>query len=216
MLFPSNDEYPQGPIQSHVQNPSAGFILSLTAGSPSSMSSPDMTITAPFTPEQVESLNRFQRSGEFHPFTCGGNRSDEAHVAYAKEHGDPDYGLLVATPDGWVCPVCDYKQGWAHDFMAGLRREEYMIITALDAAGVEMPASGVVITDEMVERAARAAGMAAGGRFGYAIDPSHHEMYWAGWPDADGSTPEPHDALVRGRDFYRKIARAALEAALGE
>lgn len=25
--------------------------------------------------------------------------------------------LLVATPDGWTCPTCDYTQGWAHEFM---------------------------------------------------------------------------------------------------
>jgi len=63
---------------------------------------------APWTPEQVEALNKFQHSGRFHPFTCG-KRSD---------HNNND--ILVATPAGWVCPYpgCDYTQGWAHDFMA--------------------------------------------------------------------------------------------------
>lgn len=58
---------------------------------------------APFTPEQVESLNGFQKCGCVHPFTCGGDkcRSD-----------------LVATEEGWVCPNCDYTQNWAHEFMA--------------------------------------------------------------------------------------------------
>ena len=74
-------------------------------------------ITVPFTNEQVEALNAFQNSRQFHPFTCGGDRCDEAHKAYRAEHGG-DFGQLVATEDGWVCPVCNYKQNWAHDFMA--------------------------------------------------------------------------------------------------
>lgn len=52
----------------------------------------------------------------FHPMTCGGNRSDEAHVAYQKEHGG-DFGELVSTPNGLMCPVpgCEYKQNWMDD-----------------------------------------------------------------------------------------------------
>lgn len=52
----------------------------------------------------------------FHPLTCGGNRSDEAHVAYQKEHGG-DFGELVSTPNGLMCPVpgCGYKQNWTDD-----------------------------------------------------------------------------------------------------
>lgn len=50
------------------------------------------------TPREGESVldfaNRRQRSGVVHPYTCGKN-SD--HV-------------LVATPDGWACPECDYRQ----------------------------------------------------------------------------------------------------------
>jgi hypothetical protein len=76
-------------------------------------------IKAPWSQEQIDALNRYQREGNFHPFTCGGNRSDAAHKRYAEEHGDRDWGLLVATPEGWVCPVCGYKQNWAHGFMAG-------------------------------------------------------------------------------------------------
>lgn len=65
-------------------------------------------ITAPFTPEQVETLNLFQRSGVWHPFTCGGN----IHTG-----GSPE---LIATKAGWRCPQedCDYTQDWAHTFMA--------------------------------------------------------------------------------------------------
>lgn len=76
------------------------------------------TVTAPFIPEQVESLNGFQNARCFHPFTCGGDRMDDAHRAYRSEHGG-DYGQLIAREDGWFCPVCDYRQDWAHVFMAG-------------------------------------------------------------------------------------------------
>jgi hypothetical protein len=68
-------------------------------------------IKAPFTLEEVEALNRWQRDGRNHPLTCGGNRKDQHHL-----DGE---GVLVATTAGWVCPYCDYRQDWAHDFMAG-------------------------------------------------------------------------------------------------
>ena len=70
----------------------------------------------PWTDAQVAALNRFQTSGRFHPFTCGGKRTDEAHRAYRREHGG-DLGQLVATTNGWVCPVCGYTQDWAHAAM---------------------------------------------------------------------------------------------------
>lgn len=68
-------------------------------------------VFAPFTPEQVVILNRYQRERVFHPFTCG-NR--DGHPM------DPegDYGVLVATEAGWVCRHCDYTQTWAHSWMA--------------------------------------------------------------------------------------------------
>jgi hypothetical protein len=63
-------------------------------------------ITAPWTPEQVDALNRYQQAGRFHPFTC-----PEGH------------GSLTATADGWVCSLgidrCDYTQNWAHEFILG-------------------------------------------------------------------------------------------------
>lgn len=74
-------------------------------------------ITAPFTVEQVKGLNRWQASHEVHPFTCGGDRRDLAHVQYARQSGQGDMGILIAATDGWRCPVCDYRQDWAHDFM---------------------------------------------------------------------------------------------------
>jgi hypothetical protein len=62
-----------------------------------------------FTPSEVKSLNEYQKARVMHPFTCGGNRTDEKHL-----DGE---GILVATEDGWICPYCDYTQNWAHDFM---------------------------------------------------------------------------------------------------
>jgi hypothetical protein len=77
-----------------------------------------MIVTAPWTLEEVAALNDYQQNGRFHPFTCGNDRSDDVHVAYAALHRDRDLGLLVATAGGWHCPVCGYFQNWAHDFMA--------------------------------------------------------------------------------------------------
>lgn len=58
---------------------------------------------APFTSEQIESLNGFQHSGCWHPFTCGNSDCR---------------GLLRAIEQGWICDFCGYTQDWAHDFMA--------------------------------------------------------------------------------------------------
>jgi hypothetical protein len=74
-------------------------------------------IEAPFTDHVVAALNRWQAAPHVHPFTCGGDRGDAAHKAYAAQHGQHDWGILVATRLGWRCPVCDYVQTWAHDFM---------------------------------------------------------------------------------------------------
>lgn len=59
---------------------------------------------APWAPPQVDALNRFQRHGAFHPFTC------------PEHHGGADR-TLFATRDGWRCPHCDYRQDWAHAAM---------------------------------------------------------------------------------------------------
>lgn len=60
-------------------------------------------VHAPWTIEQVVALNRFQRSGAIHPFTCTcGNNT-----------------VLIAGPDGWSCPrECGYTQTWAWACMA--------------------------------------------------------------------------------------------------
>lgn len=68
-------------------------------------------IEPPWTPGQVERLNAFQADGRFHPFTCPGERPD---CEGRRE--------LVATADGWVCACGEYRQGWAHAFMAEDRR----------------------------------------------------------------------------------------------
>lgn len=58
-------------------------------------------IEAPWTEDQVRSLNEYQASGCMHPFTC--------HCR----------GSLVAQTDGWKCPsTCDWKQTWCWDWMA--------------------------------------------------------------------------------------------------
>lgn len=62
-------------------------------------------VVAPWTPEQVDSLNRYQESGLMHPYTCP-NRDDHCDA------------VLVATADGWICRPCGYTQDWAHPWSA--------------------------------------------------------------------------------------------------
>jgi hypothetical protein len=69
-----------------------------------------MILKAPWTQEQVKALSRYQQNKQVHPFTCGSGRRTDA------DHLDGE-GVLVATPDGWKCPYCDYRQDWAHEFM---------------------------------------------------------------------------------------------------
>lgn len=68
----------------------------------------DPLVWAPWTDEQVRSLNDFQRSGVMHPFT---GRNDL--LPFGKDD------VLEATMDGWVSKVDpEYRQTWAHAFMA--------------------------------------------------------------------------------------------------
>ena len=62
----------------------------------------------PWSADQVESLNGFQRAGVWHPFTCSGGGG---------EHSD---AVLTAREDGWHCPVagCPHVQSWAFPAMA--------------------------------------------------------------------------------------------------
>ena len=58
-------------------------------------------VFAPFTQDQMDSLNGFQNSGYHHPFTCSCGKSD-----------------LVAVIGGWHCPKCnEIVQDWAFPFM---------------------------------------------------------------------------------------------------
>lgn len=59
-------------------------------------------IKAPFTDDQVESINAYQKAGVMHPFTCGSGCG-------------PD---LVASVAALACPACGYRQDWVHGFMA--------------------------------------------------------------------------------------------------
>lgn len=68
---------------------------------------------APFSEDQVNSLNGFQQSGVMHEFTCA-NRHTPIHGIRTPNPHD----VLIATTEGWRCEVCDYTQDWAHNFMA--------------------------------------------------------------------------------------------------
>jgi hypothetical protein len=77
-------------------------------------------IKAPFTAEQVEALNKYQRSGAFHPYTCIGKPRIINKLQPAMERTRelcPNDGLLIATEAGWVCPCGKCTQDWAHEFM---------------------------------------------------------------------------------------------------
>ncbi len=55
-------------------------------------------ITAPWTEEQVETLQKYQENSCVHPYTC--------------ECGE----LLVPTTDEWECEVCSYTQNWFWEY----------------------------------------------------------------------------------------------------
>ena len=65
-------------------------------------------VRVPWSDAQVEALNGWQAAGRFHPFTCPG---DKPECDGRRE--------LVATAEGWVCRCGEYRQDWAHGFMAG-------------------------------------------------------------------------------------------------
>ena len=69
-------------------------------------------VTAPFTPEQIEQLQRWQASTRVHPFTCVANG-----VSGSVKHSDAR--ILVPTEDGMVCPfeACGYTQIWVRRYM---------------------------------------------------------------------------------------------------
>lgn len=67
-----------------------------------------------WTEQQVAMLRGRQADGTMHPYTCGGDRADPAHLFHAEEAGD-EAGLLYPTVRGWRCPACDYRQFWSHE-----------------------------------------------------------------------------------------------------
>lgn len=91
-------------------------------------------ITAPFTRDQIKALNRYQREGLMHPFTCV--RDHDEHV------------LLVAGPNGWWCPVqtCTYTQEWAHGFMADETWMDSHPLPAFVAAFMQTPKPAATTT----------------------------------------------------------------------
>ena len=67
-------------------------------------------VKAPWTPDQVASLNGYQASEKYHPYTCR-NRGASFHRWRLG-----DKGVLIPTTSGWICSDCDYTQDWAHAF----------------------------------------------------------------------------------------------------
>lgn len=65
---------------------------------------------APFSTEQVKCINNYQKSGKFHPFTCGECGND-----------------LIAIEEGLICPTetCEYTQDWVHGFMANFNSDNF-------------------------------------------------------------------------------------------
>lgn len=85
------------------------------------------SIKAPWTPKQVAALNRFQSYGFVHEYTCPSMHRVQCECVAAnggapKETCPRCVGggwkmvsrALAATPDGWLCLHCAYKQNWAH------------------------------------------------------------------------------------------------------
>lgn len=66
-----------------------------------------MSSKAPWTQEQVDNINRYQKSGVFHEFTCPGDSSS-----------------LIATKTGLICEWCDFEQNWVNDFMLNFTQEQ--------------------------------------------------------------------------------------------
>ena len=68
-------------------------------------------VGAPFTDDQVASLNAYQTGRAGHPFTCGTESCS---------------GILQASNEGWRCRNRDYRQDWAWSFMADWSWQDHM------------------------------------------------------------------------------------------
>lgn len=81
-----------------------------------SMTAPEF-VRVPWTGEQVRSLNEYQSSGVFHPYTGNNELAPD---------GEDD--VLVATNDGWVSKVDPtYTQGWAWGWTADYSWKEGLV-----------------------------------------------------------------------------------------
>lgn len=68
-----------------------------------------------WTEEQVNELNKQQKSGKFHPYTCDRKAKEcEVDMGPIETRDWSKDGILIATTEGWVCPCGKYKQNWAH------------------------------------------------------------------------------------------------------
>lgn len=75
---------------------------------------------APWTENEVRSINAYQLAGAGHPFTCA--RRGTSH----RQRSDRDLGTLVAYQGGLLCPDCGYSQLWVHASIAdGTWRETF-------------------------------------------------------------------------------------------
>lgn len=76
-------------------------------------------VRAPFTLDQVQSLNAFQHAIPYHPFTH--------ENSVMPDHFDD---IQVATEAGWICPNCgmlEPVQVWAWKYMADWSWREGMV-----------------------------------------------------------------------------------------
>lgn len=81
-----------------------GFLSLPAAAQDAIAASTVKRVMAPWSPDQVASLNAFQIAHAGHPYTCSGGGGTHAWE-------------LAATPEGWRCLYpggqCDYHQDWA-------------------------------------------------------------------------------------------------------
>lgn len=73
-------------------------------------------INAPWSEKVVELLIKYQKSSQVHPYTCG---TTECVTKYG---WDFDSTHLKPTTEGWVCPLCDYKQNWVSKVVLDMAR----------------------------------------------------------------------------------------------
>lgn len=97
-------------------------------------------LKTPWPKEVVDKLNEYQKSGKFHPYTCGHCRDKYGTRFIRNEKGElvkepADFKSwegdnwkqvvlmernLIATENGWVCETCDNVQDWCHSMTISL------------------------------------------------------------------------------------------------